>query len=101
LALVFRAYLGKSSQWANSGEPSRQMDYQIWCGPAIGAFNQWTRGSFLEAPEQRECVCVALNLLFGAAVAARANAIRQQGITLAAGIDKCRPQPLHKIRTFF
>jgi PfaD family protein len=100
LALVFRAYLGKSSQWANSGEPSRQMDYQIWCGPAIGAFNQWTRGSFLEAPEQRECVCVALNLLFGAALVARANAVRQQGIALAAGIDKCRPLPLQKIRTF-
>ncbi len=100
MALVFRAYLGKSSQWANSGEPSRQMDYQIWCGPAIGAFNQWTRGSFLESPEQRECVCVALNLLLGAAVAARATAIRQQGIALPAGIGKFRPLPLHKIRSF-
>ena len=25
----------------------RKMDYQIWCGPAMGAFNRWVRGSFL------------------------------------------------------
>ncbi len=100
MALVFRAYLGKSSKWANSGEPSRQMDYQIWCGPAIGAFNQWTRGSFLEKPERRECVSVALNLLLGAAVAARTGALRQQGVALPPGIDKFEPLPPHKIRSF-
>ena len=98
MALVFRAYLGKSSKWANSGEASRQMDYQIWCGPAIGAFNQWTRGSFLEKPERRECVSVALNLLLGASVVARAGALRQQGVSLPAGIDKFEPLPPHKIQ---
>ena len=25
----------------------RQIDYQIWCGPAMGAFNQWVKGTFL------------------------------------------------------
>ena len=99
MALVFRAYLGKSSQWANTGEPSRQMDYQIWCGPAIGAFNQWTRGSDLEKPERRECVSIALNLLLGAAVASRAAALRQQGVRLPAGIGKFKPLPLSKIRS--
>ncbi len=99
MALVFRAYLGKSSQWANTGEPSRQMDYQIWCGPAIGAFNQWTRGSDLEKPERRECVSVALNLLLGAAVASRAAALRQQGVRLPAAIGKFKPLPLSKIRS--
>ncbi len=98
MALVFRAYLGKSSKWANSGEPSRQMDYQIWCGPAIGAFNQWTRGSELEKPEQRECVSVALNLMLGAAVETRAAALRQQGVRLPAEIGRFKPMPLPKIR---
>ncbi len=100
MALVFRAYLGKSSKWANTGEPSRQMDYQIWCGPAIGAFNQWTRGSFLEDPQRRECVTVGMNLLLGAAVVTRTNALRQQGVVLPAGIDKFAPLPLNKMRSY-
>jgi len=98
LSLVFRAYLGKSSKWANAGDASRQMDFQIWCGPAIGAFNQWTRGSILETPENRDCVTVALNLLLGAAVALRANWIRLQGVTLPSGVDKYSPQPRAKLR---
>ncbi|MEE9295242.1 MAG: PfaD family polyunsaturated fatty acid/polyketide biosynthesis protein, partial [Phycisphaerae bacterium] len=73
MALVFRAYLGQSSDWANSGESSRKADYQIWCGPAMGAFNEWARGSFLEAPEHRDVVTVGMNLLLGAAVQTRAN----------------------------
>ena len=97
LALVFRAYLGKSSRWANAGNPDRQMDFQIWCGPAIGAFNQWVKGTFLESPEQRECVTVALNLLMGAAVATRANWIRLQGVVLPSGVEKFTPQVRSKL----
>ena len=48
MALVFRWYLGQSSRWANAGEPTRKLDYQVWCGPAMGAFNEWAKGSFLE-----------------------------------------------------
>ena len=25
-------------------------DYQVWCGPAMGAFNDWVRGTWLEPP---------------------------------------------------
>jgi len=53
MALTFRWYLGLSSRWANAGDAGRQMDYQIWCGPAMGAFNEWTKGSFLEEPANR------------------------------------------------
>lgn len=80
MALVFRSYLGQSSSWANRGDPSRQMDYQIWCGPGIGAFNEWARGSFLEHPAQRQSVTVALNFLLGAAVLSRIQDLRRQGI---------------------
>ena len=66
MALVFRWYLGQSSRWANSGESTRVVDYQIWCGPAMGAFNEWVKGSFLEKPENRKADIVALNLLHGA-----------------------------------
>ena len=80
MALVFRSYLGLSSRWANSGEPSRVLDYQVWCGPAMGAFNEWTRGTFLEKPERRQASLVALNLLYGAALQLRLNMLRLQGV---------------------
>ena len=58
MALVFRSYLGQSSRWANDGVPERRMDYQVWSGPSMGAFNDWARGTFLEAPEARSAVVV-------------------------------------------
>ena len=82
MALVFRWYLGLSSRWANAGEPTRQLDYQVWCGPAMGAFNEWAKGSALEKPEGRTVVGVALNLLYGACVVLRRQALRQQGVDL-------------------
>jgi len=80
MALVFRWYLGQSPVWANIGEPSRQMDYQIWCGPAMGAFNEWVHGSPLEAVTERRVAVVAMNLLFGAAMQLRQQCWRAQGL---------------------
>ncbi|MFC1798400.1 PfaD family polyunsaturated fatty acid/polyketide biosynthesis protein [Thermodesulfobacteriota bacterium] len=91
MALVFRSYLGQSSNWANTGEPSRQLDYQIWCGPAMGAFNAWVKGTFLELPVNRRTVTVALNLLYGAAVATRTNWLGNQGIQLPGGTGRFVP----------
>jgi len=91
MALVFRWYLGHSSRWANSGDPSRKLDYQVWCGPSMGAFNEWVKGTFLERPEHRQVVTVALNLLFGAAVLTRAGIARFQGIRLRAGFPEIAP----------
>ena len=92
LALVFRSYLGHSSTWANTGEPARMVDYQVWCGPAIGAFNEWTRGSFLGRPENRDVVTVALNLLVGAAALTRAGWLRAQGVSLPPEADRFAPR---------
>jgi PfaD family protein len=97
MALVFRSYLGRSSTWANSGDSSRKIDYQIWCGPSMGAFNQWTKGTFLERRENRKTVTVAMNLLFGAAVATRLNWLRHQGIDLPQTAEKYYPMELSKI----
>jgi trans-AT polyketide synthase, acyltransferase and oxidoreductase domains len=97
MALVFRSYLGKSSNWANSGDPSRKIDYQIWCGPAIGAFNEWTKGSFLAAPENRSVVTVAMNLLYGASVATRLNWIRSQGAVVPLSAGMVTPRTLTEI----
>jgi PfaD family protein len=100
MALVFRSYLGLSSRWANAGEPSRVMDYQVWCGPAMGAFNEWTRDTFLAQPENRRAENVALNLLYGAATHLRAVALRLQGIPLSPEETVCapiEPERLHEL----
>ena len=91
MALVFRSYLGLSSRWANAGEPSRTMDYQVWCGPAMGAFNEWARGTFLEKPENRRVVVVAQNLIYGAAMQLRQQYLRAQGINPPAGAGVVQP----------
>ncbi len=67
MALVFRWYLGNTSRWARMGEPARARDYQIWCGPSMGAFNQWARGGALEELDQRGVVDIAEALMQGAA----------------------------------
>ncbi len=91
MALIFRWYLGQSSRWANAGEPGRNLDYQIWCGPAMAAFNDWVRGSFLEQPENRRVVVVALNILHGAAVLTRARMLAAQGVALPPGRPRLAP----------
>ncbi len=84
MALLFRWYLGNSGRWALAGDGTRGMDYQIWCGPAMGAFNRWVAGSFLADPANRTVVQIALNLLEGAAVATRVQQLRSCGLPIAA-----------------
>lgn len=100
MALVFRWYLGQASHWANRGEPSRKIDYQIWCGPAMGAFNEWATGSFLEKKENREVVTVAMNILHGAAVAQRSALLRFQGISLPRETARIVPMHLDQIKEY-
>lgn len=97
MALIFRWYLGLSSRWANAGVAERQVDYQVWMGPAMGAFNEWAKGSFLEQPENREAVTVAMNILYGAAIQTRLTSLQQQGVTLSAEQQTIKPMTLKEI----
>ena len=55
----------------------RRADYQIWCGPAMGAFNALGRRARSSKPRRdRTVVQIALNLLEGAAVVTRAQQLR-------------------------
>ncbi len=74
LALICRWYLGLATHWGIQGAPERKLDYQIWCGPAMGAFNAWARGTELEAPEHRRVADVGLRIMEGAAEMYRAQA---------------------------
>lgn len=94
MALIFRWYIGSSSQWPITGEESRQVDYQLWCGPAMGAFNRWVAGSFLEAPEKRTIQQIALNLLEGAAHVTRAQQLRTFGLAMAQDVLDFSPTVL-------
>jgi PfaD family protein len=80
MALVFRSYLGQASLWAKTGDDRRVIDYQIWCGPAMGSFNAWVKGSFLENPAERTTATIGRNLMYGAAVLTRAHWLRCQGV---------------------
>ncbi|MCL2760456.1 MAG: PfaD family polyunsaturated fatty acid/polyketide biosynthesis protein [Desulfuromonadales bacterium] len=86
MALVFRWYLGQGAHWAKDGNPDRKMDYQIWTGPAIGAFNEWAANSFLSDISNRKVALVAQNILFGAAVLERVMNLKTQGISLKRDI---------------
>lgn len=94
MALVFRWYLGQSSRWAIQGEQDRERDYQIWCGPCIGSFNQWIKDSYLEDLSQRSVVNIAHHLMHGAAQLSRVQQLRQMGVELPLGT--CRI-PLKKM----
>ncbi|MBF0545020.1 MAG: PfaD family polyunsaturated fatty acid/polyketide biosynthesis protein [Candidatus Riflebacteria bacterium] len=98
MALVFRWYLGQSPRWAIEGNLTRRIDFQIWCGPAMGAFNEWTRGSFMEKPNGRKVNEVAMNLLFGAAVLLRVQNLKFQGITLPQEMCNFRPLNIDEIK---
>jgi trans-AT polyketide synthase/acyltransferase/oxidoreductase domain-containing protein len=94
MALVFRSYLGLASRWAIAGQSNRELDYQIWCGPAMGAFNAMARGTFLESPKNRCVGQVAKNLLEGAAVVTRAQHLRTFGLAVPPAAFDFRPRPL-------
>jgi PfaD family protein len=82
MALIFRWYLGLATRWGIVGEPGREVDYQIWCGPAMGAFNDWARGTALEQPEKRHVADIGRRIMEGAALLYRTQALRVQGIVL-------------------
>lgn len=82
MALVFRWYLGQSSRWAIHGVNERALDYQIWCGPCVGSFNEWIKGSYLEELANRSVVDIGLNLLSSAVQLTRIQQLKQVGIHL-------------------
>jgi trans-AT polyketide synthase/acyltransferase/oxidoreductase domain-containing protein len=67
MALVFRWYFDHSMRLALAGAKDQKVNYQVRCGPAMGAFNQWVKGTPLEPWRGRHVDAVAGLLLDGAA----------------------------------
>ncbi len=48
MSLVFRWYFGFTSDAAMKGDLENKVNFQVHTGPALGAFNQWVKGTALE-----------------------------------------------------
>ena len=91
MALIFRWYLGLSSNWANRGVKERLTDMQIWCGPAMGSFNDWVKGSYLADYQNREAADIAEHIMKGAAYLYRVQALKTQGLLLTTKLASYVP----------
>jgi trans-AT polyketide synthase/acyltransferase/oxidoreductase domain-containing protein len=67
MALVFRWYFIHTNRLALRGDPAEKVDYQIHCGPAMGAFNQWVKGTGLEDWRNRHVDEIGIRLMRAAA----------------------------------
>jgi trans-AT polyketide synthase/acyltransferase/oxidoreductase domain-containing protein len=67
MALAFRWYFDHSMRLALSGAKDQKANFQVCCGPALGAFNQWVKGTRLETWRRRHVDAVADEIMEGAA----------------------------------
>ena len=67
MALVFRWYFGYSNTLAFKGDINDKVNFQVHTGPALGAFNQWVKGTALESWRNRHVDKIGIMLMEGAA----------------------------------
>ncbi|WP_234859387.1 ACP S-malonyltransferase [Aquimarina aquimarini] len=63
MASIFKWYFSRSSRLALEGDKNHIVDFQIWCGPALGAFNQWVKGTRFENWKERYVSEIAVLLM--------------------------------------
>jgi trans-AT polyketide synthase, acyltransferase and oxidoreductase domains len=67
MAAIFKWYFLHSSRLAMGGAETGKADYQIHCGPAMGAFNQWVKGTYLQSRHNRYVATIGQAIMKGAA----------------------------------
>jgi trans-AT polyketide synthase, acyltransferase and oxidoreductase domains len=67
MSLVFRWYFGYSSKLAFDGNIDHKVNFQVHTGPALGAFNQWVKGTSLENWRNRHVDQIAVKIMEEAA----------------------------------
>lgn len=67
MAWVFKWYFRNSTHQAMAGNVAHRVNFQIHTGPAMGAFNQWVKGTRLENWRSRRVADVAEVLIQSAA----------------------------------
>ncbi|WOO37938.1 ACP S-malonyltransferase [Anaerocolumna sp. AGMB13020] len=63
MAMIFKWYFHYSTKSALTGDADSKVDYQVHCGPALGAFNQWIKGTKYEPWKNRHVDEIALLML--------------------------------------
>ncbi|ESP91541.1 PfaD family polyunsaturated fatty acid/polyketide biosynthesis protein [Pseudoalteromonas luteoviolacea] len=63
MARVFRWYFAHSMKLAFSGDEQARVNFQVHTGPALGAFNQWVKGTELESWQNRHVDKIADKLM--------------------------------------
>ncbi len=53
MAMIFRWYFAYSTKLAFQGDMNEKVNFQVHTGPALGAFNQWVKGTELEHWQNR------------------------------------------------
>ncbi len=89
MALIFKWYFVHTTRLAMQGVPDKKVDYQIHCGPALGAFNQWVKGTPIESWRNRHAADLGQRLMNGAA-----DLLNERFATLRGS----RTSPLHEPR---
>jgi trans-AT polyketide synthase/acyltransferase/oxidoreductase domain-containing protein len=80
MARVFRWYFAYCAQLAFSGSAEDLVNYQVHTGPALGAFNQWVKGTALEPWTKRHADEIAIALMEAAAQHLRSGYERSLGL---------------------
>lgn len=68
MAWIFRWYFHHSTMVALNGDETQRMDYQVHTGPALGAFNQWVKGTALESWKNRHVAEISKKMMDEAAI---------------------------------
>ncbi len=73
MALIFRWYFGYSSRLSFEGNIKEKVNFQVHTGPALGAFNQWVKGTELENWKNRHSDNIAIKMMEEAMVIMKEN----------------------------
>lgn len=68
MASVFKWYLNHCSNIALAGNMKEKVNFQVHCGPAMGVFNQWVKGTELEDWRNRHVAEIGQKLMDETAV---------------------------------
>lgn len=67
MVAIMKWYFMATTQAALTGDEAWRLDYQIHCGPSMGAFNEWVKGTELEEWRSRRVATINTRLLTAAA----------------------------------
>lgn len=67
MAMVFKWYLEQATQAAIANDATKKINYQVYCGPSLGAFNEWVKGTKLEKWKSRNVDIIGIRIMEGAA----------------------------------